>query len=416
MLRQQGIFAQMVAYALHDFSRSMMSPAVAWADMTRQMLNHPWMPMRDEAPARLLSAGAAVFGDAVRRRVRPEWDLRETLIDCAAVRVTPTRVGGDDFHGIVRFVREGGSPADPKVLIAAPLSGHFPTLLRGTVKALLPAHDVHITDWADARDVPASAGAFGLDEYIAALMAAMRSLGPDLHVIAVCQPAPLALAAAALLAANEPEHAPRSLVLMGGPVDVRTAPTAPTRLAAEKPLAWFRSNCVGRVPASYPGVGRQVYPGFVQLAAFMAMNASRHVKAHMDQFLHLVRGDGDGAAQHSRFYDEYLAVMDIPAEFYLETIHHVFQQSSVPRGTLAWRGEQVDLRAIRRTGLMTVEGGLDDISAPGQTFAAHMLCPGIGLDQRHHHLEDGVGHYGIFNGRRWRDSIAPKVAEFLRRA
>jgi poly(3-hydroxybutyrate) depolymerase len=399
--------ARMVAYAFHDFSRFMLSPAVAWADLARQMLDHPWMPFRDEPPARLMAAGAAVFGDAVRRRGRPEWGLPG---------VATQRLFGNPFHGIVRFAHDQAKPDAPRVLVAAPMSGHFPTLLRGTVAALLPDHDVHITDWADARDVPEAAGSFGLEEYIAALIVAMRALGPDLHVVAVCQPAPLVLAAAALMAANEPASAPRSLVLMGGPVDVRAAPTVPTRLAAEKPLEWFRRNCVGRVPAAYAGAGRAVYPGFVQLAAFMAMNASRHVKAHMDQFLHLVRGDGDSAAQHNRFYDEYLSVMDIPAEFYLQTIDQVFQQSLLPRGLMTWRDEKVELRAISRTGLMTVEGGADDISAPGQTFAAHMLCPGIGLDQRRHHLEDGVGHYGIFNGRRWRESIMPAVAEFIRRA
>jgi poly(3-hydroxybutyrate) depolymerase len=319
------------------------------------------------------------------------------------------------FCELARFRREGASPDDPKVLLAAPMSGHHATLLRGTVEALVADHDVYVTDWIDARGVAVEDGAFGIEDYIGYLLKFLRKLGPDLHVIAVCQPAPLVLSAVALLAAARDTAQPRTMTLMGGPVDPAAAPTRVTELADTRSLAWFEKSVLTRVPAYYPGAGRRVYPGFLQLGGFISMNASRHFDAHLKMFRHLVQGDGDSADAHRRFYDEYLAVMDVPAEYYLETIDRVFQRRLLPAGEMTWRGLPVEPSAIERTALLTVEGELDDISAPGQTLAAHALCDGLASGQKHDLLQKGVGHYGIFNGRRWREGIKPAIGDFIRR-
>jgi poly(3-hydroxybutyrate) depolymerase len=293
------------------------------------------------------------------------------------------------------------------------MSGHYATLLRGTVEALVADHDVYVTDWVDAREVPLKTGVFDLESYIEYTMDYLRLLGPDVHVMAVCQPAPAVLAAVALMAAHGDAAVPRSMILMGGPVDTRLHPTAPTKIAKAYALEWFERELTTRVPAYYPGGGRRVYPGFMQLSAFISMNATRHIDAHIKMYNELVRGDGESAAARQTFYDEYLSVMDVTAEYYLQTIDHIFQRHSLPLGTLTWRGERVDLSAIDSTALLTVEGELDDISAPGQTLAAQTLCSSLRDTQRDHLLQPGVGHYGIFNGRRWREAIMPRISAFV---
>jgi poly(3-hydroxybutyrate) depolymerase len=300
-------------------------------------------------------------------------------------------------------------------MLVAPLSGHHSTLLRGTVAALLPGHDVHIADWHDAKGIPVAEGRFDLDDYIDRIVAYLRALGPGTHVIAVCQPSVPVLAAAALMAAAQDGCRPRSLILMGGPIDTRVNPTQVNAFAASRPLSWFKNTVVSRVPYGFPGFGRAVYPGFLQLSGFMSMNIDRHLGAHLRMYEHLIRGDGDSAEAHRRFYDEYLSVMDLTAEFYLQTVELVFQKHVLPKGEWVSRGAKIEPAAIRDIALMTIEGELDDISAPGQTLAAQALCRGIPAGRREHVLAEGVGHYGIFNGRRWREAIAPRVAAFIAR-
>ncbi|MEA2718514.1 MAG: poly(3-hydroxybutyrate) depolymerase, partial [Candidatus Eremiobacteraeota bacterium] len=313
---------------------------------------------------------------------------------------------------LIRFTT-GAAGDQPRVLLVAPMSGHYATLLRNTAEVLMQEHDVYVTDWADARDVPLTAGRFDLDDYIAYVMDWIRLLGPDVHVIAVCQPAPAVLAAVALLAAENDPAQPRSMTLMGGPVDVRVAPTAPTELAAKRSLAWFESELTMRVPQWYRGAGRAVYPGFLQIGAFISMHPERHAEAHWKIYEDLVRGDGESAQKRRAFYDEYLSVMDIPAEFYLQTVDEVFQRATLASGTMTWRGRRVEPAAIAKTALLTVEGELDDISAPGQTYAAQALCSSLPPEKRHNVLQHGVGHYGIFSGTKWRTEVAPAIAAFI---
>ena len=296
----------------------------------------------------------------------------------------------------------------------APLSGHFTTLLRDTVRGMLPDHDVHITDWKDAARVPLLQGNFDVDDYIAYLIDFMRAMGPKFHIMAVCQPAPLTIAAVSLLASWDDPAQPRSMTLMGGPIDIAAAPTEPTILANQRSLDWFETRCITTVPPSFPAAHRRVYPGFLQLGAFIAMNATHHMNAHFRMFHHLVEGDGESADSHRRFYDEYMSVMDVTADYYLQTVKRIFQERWIATGRFVWRDEAVRPDAIRRTALLTVEGELDDISAPGQTIAAHRICSAIPDERRHNHLQPDVGHYGIFNGRRWRQYIVPVVSRFIR--
>ena len=291
--------------------------------------------------------------------------------------------------------------------MVAPMSGHYATLLRGTVEAFLPGHQVYITDWADARMVPLVEGRFDLDDYIEYLISMFRALGPDLHVMAVCQPSVPVMAAIALMEAENDPMTPRSMVLMGGPIDTRRSPTAVNQVAEQRGVEWFRRNCIVKVPASYPGFWRDVYPGFLQLSGFMAMNLDRHMNAHWDMYKHLVEGDGDSAEKHREFYDEYLAVMDLTAEYYLQTVETVFVNHALPKGEMMHRDKPVDLMSIRRCAIMAVEGEKDDISGVGQTLAALQLTPNLPTDKKVYHLQMGVGHYGVFNGSRYRKEIAP---------
>jgi poly(3-hydroxybutyrate) depolymerase len=299
------------------------------------------------------------------------------------------------------------------VLIVAPMSGHFATLLRGTVQAFLPRHDVYVTEWVDARVVPLAAGSFDLDDYIDYVIAIMHRLDGDKHVVAVCQPSVPVLAAVARMEAEGDRQVPRSMILMGGPIDTRSNPTAVNALAEEHGIDWFRRNVITKVPFPNPGFMRDVYPGFLQLQGFVSMNLDRHIKAHRELFMHLVQGDGDSAQKQREFYDEYLAVMDLAAEFYLQTVETVFIRHDLPKGNMHHRGVRIDPSAIKRVGLMTVEGENDDISGVGQTEAAHHLCVNIPAERKAHYLAKGVGHYGVFNGSRFRADIAPRIAEFI---
>lgn len=399
-------------YAYHEMNNAALAPVRALAKATRSMFQHPMVPLSYTSLGQAFAAGADVLDGAIKHRGKPAWGINDTEVKGTRVAVTEQVVLHRSFGDLLHFKRKTRVKS-PKILLVAPMSGHHATLLRGTVKALLPEHDVYVTDWTDARIVPESEGRFGLDDYIAYLMDFIHALGNDVHVIAVCQPAPIVLATVALMAANDDPCQPLSMTLMGGPVDASASETEVTRLAASRPLDWFKRNMIAKVPLYYPGATRQVYPGFMQLGAFISMNAMRHVNAHVQMFHHLIEGDGDSAEAHRRFYDEYLSVMDITAEFYLETLDCVFQKYSLAKGTMRWRGQLVEPGKIEKTALMTVEGELDDISSPAQTEAAHDLCTAIPEEKRAHHLQKQVGHYGIFNGRRWREQIRPKITEFI---
>jgi polyhydroxyalkanoate depolymerase len=330
---------------------------------------------------------------------------REVAITEEKVEVTP-------FGTLLRF-RKDIVTEQPKVLVVAPLSGHFATLLRATVRTMLPDHDVYITDWHNARDVPLSDGVFAFDDYVAHLIQFLRTMGEGSHIVAVCQPAVQALAAAAVMAQTKDAAAPRSMTLMAGPVDCRVNPTGVNELATSKPIEWFEKNLIATVPNRHKGAGRRVYPGFVQVSAFMSMNAKRHIQGHNDLFWHFVNGEADKALAIETFYDEYFAVLDLAADFYLETVKTVFQDYTLAKNELTFRGEAVDMRAVRKTALMTVEGERDDICAVGQTMAAHDLCTSLPPYMRTHHLQAGVGHYGVFAGRKWENQIYPQVRNFI---
>jgi poly(3-hydroxybutyrate) depolymerase len=400
-------------YALHDAHRAALFPLTLWSEATRMLMQNPLMPAAHLHLGRSIAAGADVFEGLTRRRGKPAWNLPLIAVGTESLPVEETLVLERPFGNLVRFA----PPVDrgfPKVLLVAPMSGHYATLLRGTVARLVEDHDVYVTDWKNARDIPLSKGRFGIEEYVAYLLEFIRLLGPEIHMVAVCQPAPLVLAAVSLLSAEGKGAEPRSMTLMGGPIDTRAAATVATDLAQAHPLSWFEEKVVTDVPAYYRGRFRRGYPGFMQLTAFLSMNASRHVDAHISLYDNLVRGDGDSVEAHKRFYDEYLSVCDISADFYLDTIRAVFQESDLPRGVMTWRGVPVEPAAITRTALMTVEGELDDISAPGQTVVAHDLCSNLSSDRKTVLLQEQVGHYGIFNGRRWRTLIAPRIAQYIR--
>ncbi len=398
-------------YAMHDAAAAAMLPARMWAQAASSILRDAPGPDSLTWPGRAAVAWSDVAHDLLRPRGKPAWDIRQQRGGTEPLAET---VELDlPFVRLLRFVKP--DTAGPRVLLVAPMSGHHATLLRGTTQDLLDTgHDVYVTDWRDARIVPLHHGDFDLGTYIETVITFIRHLGPDTHVIAVCQPAPAVVAAVALMAARNDPAQPRSMVLMGGPVDTRAAPTAVTKLAQQHPIDWFKRHVTTTVPAWHPGGFRRVYPGFLQLAAFISMNPDRHIEAHRRMFDHLVRGDADSAAAHRKFYDEYLAVMDVPASYYLQTVETFFQTHDLPQNRMTVRGEAVLPGAIERTALLTIEGELDDISAPGQTLAAHTMCSGIPADRRGQYLQPGVGHYGIFNGRRWRSDILPRIADFIR--
>jgi poly(3-hydroxybutyrate) depolymerase len=359
--------------------------------------------------------GARRLRPAVTTHDRPDFDIRETRLDGLPVPVDEIVVDATPFGSLLRFRKRFGPP-QPKALLLAPMSGHFATLLRGTIEAMLPDHDVYVADWRNARDIPASDGAFGMDEYVDHVVRFQRALGPGAHLIAVCQPCVAALAATAVMAEAGDPCAPASLTLMAGPIDTRRSPTKVNEMARSRSIGWFESNLVATVPWRYAGAGRRVYPGFVQLSAFIGMNLDRHIRAHARQFRALVGGDAEASSAHRRFYDEYAAVMDLPAEFYLETVRRVFQDHDLPEGRMRWRGAPLRLDAIERTSIMVVEGGRDDICGAGQTAAALELCRNVPDARKSLHVQPDVGHYGVFGGSRWTREIYPRVRDAIRRA
>ncbi len=364
------------------------------------------------APLRQLGALLSLMAESGLTHRRPDYGFRSTRMGNDTVAVTEEVTFSTPFGDLLRF-RKDTEVRQPRVLVVAPMSGHFATLLRGTVSVLLPDNDVYITDWKNARDTPLSDGRFGFDEYVDHIIRFLEVMGEGSHLIAVCQPAVAALAAAAVMAEHGNRAQPRSLTLMAGPIDTRRNPTKVNELAQSRPIEWFEKNLISTVPWRFRGAARRVYPGFLQLTAFMSMNLDRHINAHMAQFRALAGGDMAAAEAHRKFYNEYNAVMDLPAEFYLETVNRVFQTHDLPLGKLTWHGQPVKPQAIRRTALLTVEGERDDICAIGQTMAALDLCSGIRVSQKRHHLQSGVGHYGVFSGSRWAREVYPKVRSMI---
>jgi len=401
-------------YTLNNQIMKALYPVNQMAGFTRQMYQQPWNPLSYSLYFRTMSAYLELVERLTSDYEEPAWDLDEIKIGNRKVGIDYNVVEHKPYCNLLHFKRRSRTLKDqPKVLMLAPLSGHYATLLRGTVREFLPDHEVYITDWINARDVPLEDGEFSFDDYVEYIMDFIRFLGPDVHVLAVCQPCVPALVAAAVMAQNKEEHQAKSFTLMGGPVDVRISPTDVNDYASGKDLEWFESNVICRVPAGFAGTGHMVYPGFIQLSGFMSMNMDSHINKHFKFFTDLIKGDGDSAEAHREFYNEYLAVMDMPGTYYLETIRNVFLEHKLPKGEMTYRGEKVDLKAIKKPALLTVEGEMDDITGKGQTKAAIDLCSGIAKSRKEHYEQKEVGHYGIFNGRRFREHIAPKVKAFM---
>jgi len=409
----------MTYYKLYEMSHAALAPWRALADMTRLLYINPLNPASHTRMGKQIAAAAELFERTTRRYGKPEFGIDKTRVNGVPVPVNQKIVWSRPFCDLLHFERvlPARAKPSPRLLIVAPMSGHYATLLRGTVQTMSEYADVYITDWADARMVPLADGVFDLDDYIDYVISMLHFLGPNTHVMAVCQPSVPVLAAVAVMNARMDPAAPATMTLMGGPIDTRHSPTVVNQYAADRPFAWFEDNLIYRVPGKYPGAGRRVYPGFLQHAGFIAMNPDRHATSHWDFYQSLIRGDLEDAEQHRRFYDEYNAVLDMPAEYYLDTIHTVFQEHRLPQGIwdvrTAGATMRVDPGMIRDVALLTIEGELDDISGPGQTEAAHRLTPGIPETSKRHHLAPGAGHYGIFSGRRWREQIYPRVRDFI---
>ncbi len=408
-------------YSLYELGHLSVAPFRMAALMQSTILRSPLNPAADSEVARTMAAASDLFETVTRRYRKPLWNLPTTLVNDAEVTVTPKSVWSSPWCDLLHFERDAdqlkaarGERTDPSVLLVAPMSGHYATLLRDTVNTFLPEHEVYVTDWADARMVPVLAGRFDLNDYVDHIIDMLRVLGPQTHVVAVCQPGPPVLAAISLMAAEDDPCTPATMTFMGSPIDARKSPTAPNKLAEKRDIEWFKKNMIHSVPGLYPGAFRRVYPGFLQLASFMGMNLSRHVDAHYAYFQNLVKGDGDSADKHRDFYDEYLAVMDLTEEFYLQTLIDVFQNYSLAKGEFEHRGVLVDPGAITKTALLTVEGENDDISGIGQTQAAHELCVNIPEAMQRDYIQPGVGHYGVFSGRRFRAEIYPRMRDFIR--
>ncbi len=413
-------------YSLMEMGRAAMLPWRAAANVTRRTLRNPLNPAGETLAGRAMAAGADLFESLTRYYGKPEWGLSPVEVDGRPVDVEIQTVWSKPFCNLLHFERDRSALAqargvdereinDPKVLLVAPMSGHYATLLRGTVEAFLPDCEVYITDWTDARMVPVMDGRFDLDDYVLYVREMIEAVGESAHVVAVCQPGPPTLAAIALMAEDEDPRRPASMTFMGSPIDSRKSPTVPNKLSEERPYEWFRDNLIHSVPATYPGALRRVYPGFLQLTGFINMNFDRHVDAHYRFFNHLIEGDGDNAEKHRGFYDEYLSVMDLTEEFYLQTIRDVFQEHKLARGLMTVRGRKVRPEAITDIALLTVEGENDDISGIGQTQAAHGLCSNLPDALQMDHVHPKVGHYGVFNGRRFREEIAPMMKAFMAR-
>jgi poly(3-hydroxybutyrate) depolymerase len=409
-------------YQIHEWQRSMLGPLSYWAQANARMFSDNGSAFAHVPGADRIAAGCELMYRLGKEYEKPSFGITSIVKDEQQVAIVEHEIANKPFCTLRRFKRYSDTPKlaqtlldEPSVLVVAPLSGHHSTLLRDTVRTLLHDHKVYITDWVDARMVPAENGPFGLDDYVAYIQEFIRHIGASrLHVISVCQPTVPVLAAISLMAARG-EPTPRSMTMMGGPIDPRRSPTSVNDLATTQPLSWFQGNVIHTVPSNYPGNGRQVYPGFLQHAGFVAMNPGRHVMSHWDFYENLLRGDMDDAESHRKFYDEYNAVLDMPAEFYLDTIEKVFQRFLLPTGQWDVAGERVDPSTIKHTALLTIEGELDDISGLGQTEAAHDLCSGLPAKLRRHQVIAGAGHYGIFSGRRWRETVYPQVRDFIRK-
>jgi len=408
-------------YQLYETQRALMAPFSEFASASAKLYSHPLSPFTHLPMSQRVAAGLDLMHRLAKDYEKPEFDIKTVNVDNVDVAVQEQVAIEKPFCRLIRFKRFSDDPtalmdmkAQPTVLIVAPLSGHHSTLLRDTVKSLLQHHKVYITDWTDARMVPTEAGPFHLDDYVHYVQEFIRHIGPEVNVISVCQPTVPVLAAVSLLA-SAGEFTPRTLTMMGGPIDARRSPTAVNNLAMNKSYSWFENNVIYRVPPHFPGAGRQVYPGFLQHTGFVAMNPDRHLSSHYDYFLDLVRGDDDSAEGHRTFYDEYNAVLDMPAEYYLDTIKTVFQDFALVNGTWQIEGHYVRPQDITASALLTVEGELDDISGAGQTRAAHELCTGIPKTRQFHYDVVGAGHYGIFSGRRWREKVYPELRAFIQR-
>jgi poly(3-hydroxybutyrate) depolymerase len=400
-------------YQLYEFQAASFTPLRWWALANVALYGNPFSPFSYNSLGQVISATSELVLRTTHRYVKPAFGLDKTQINGNTVEVTEHVVLEKSFCKLLHFKRNT-QVEQPKVLLVAPLSGHYATLLRDTVRALLPDHDIYITDWVDARMVPLTEGPFHFDDYVCYIQEFIRFLGPGAHVISVCQPTVPVLAAVSLMAADGEAAQPTSMTMMGGPIDARQSPTAVNSFASGKTISWFENKVIDRVPAKYPGYMRRVYPGFLQLAGFLSMNPDRHFNSHKDYFNYLVRDDEVGVEAHRKFYDEYNAVMDLPAEYYLDTIKKVFIEHLLPRGKLVVRGQLVRPAAIRNTALFTIEGELDDISGHGQTAAAHDLCENIPTRQRRHLTASGAGHFGIFSGQRFRTNIYPQIRDFIR--
>jgi len=403
-----------VLYHAYEFQRTMLSGASAWAEVAAELLTNPAYPYGYLGPSPYLASALEVFAHAYAPRGKPEFGIATVYCEGDEHAVTEEIVFTKPFCELRRFRREG-LPADaPKLLVIAPMSGHYATLLRGTVARMVENQEVYVTDWADAKLVPLAEGPFDLDDYIDYLIEFLAFIGQGTHMLAVCQPSVPAFAATAIMAEREHPCRPASLTMMGGPVDTRASPTTVNDVASKRSLSWFRNHVIATVPETNPGGGRKVYPGFLQLAGFLSMNLGNHLMSHYQYFNHLIEGDGDSAASHKAFYDEYLSVCDMTAEFYLQTIQHVFKDHSLPRGKFVHRGKAIDPHCITDTALFAIEGERDDISGIGQTHAALDLASKLPAEKKRYLLAQDVGHYGIFNGSKWRMKIAPQIEQFMR--
>jgi poly(3-hydroxybutyrate) depolymerase len=399
-------------YQVYQTNSDVMTPVRSWASSALRAIGQPLAGITDNVVLRNLSAAYELISRASLTHDRPAFGIDRITVGNREVAVSERAALTTPFGTLLHFKKDV-DVAQPRVLLVAPLSGHFATLLRGTVRTMLPEHDVYITDWHNVRDVGIAHGRFGFDEYIEHLVRFLEAIGPGAHVVAVCQPCVAVLVTAAVMAQMNHAAQPRSMTLMAGPIDCRVNPTKVNALANSKPIEWFEQNLIATVPVRYPGAFRRVYPGFVQLAAFMSMNIERHLKAHRELYDNIAKGEHEKAQVTRAFYDEYFAVLDLTAEFYLETVRLVFQEYALPAGKLQWHGDLVEPRAIRRTMLLTVEGERDDICAVGQTVAAHDLCSGLRPYLKRHHMQPGVGHYGVFSGNRWNNQIYPLVKNVI---
>ena len=399
-------------YQMYQAQADLLQPMKAMARVGSSMARIADFGLQTPGFMRQFGAACRIVADAGMTHRRPDYGIKTVRVGDSDVAVTEEIALDTPFASLLHFRKDLPTP-QPRVLLVAPMSGHFATLLRGTLQTLLRDHDVYITDWKNARDIPLSEGIFDLDSFVDHLIRFMEAIGPGGHLVAVCQPTVAALTAVAVMAEDGNKAQPRSMTLMAGPMDTRVNPTKVNELAKSKPIEWFAKNLIGSVPWRYKGAYRRVYPGFMQLTAFMSMNLDRHIDAHVNQFHSLAQRNDAKASAHDRFYQEYGAVMDLPADFFLETVKRIFQDHDLPLGRLTWHGRKVRPELIRRTALMTVEGERDDICAVGQTVVALDMCSGVRISMKRHHLQTGVGHYGVFSGRRWEQEVYPRVRAMI---